>query len=70
MRSDVDGILGFDALRSFAATELDLSSRRLRLHNRPYSASDDGRREGAACLEMQARLCRACRAATASACHR
>lgn len=58
--SDLDGILGFDALRSFAATELDLSSRRLRLHTRsytrPYSASDDGddgQREGTGRVEMQ-----------------
>ena len=39
--SDVDGIIGFDAMRGFAATELDLSSGRLRLHNRAYSATHD-----------------------------
>ena len=57
--SDVDGILGFDALRGFAATELDLSSCRLRLHNRAYSATHDGGRravsgrEGTSRVEMQ-----------------
>ena len=36
----VDGILGIDVLRGFAAAELDCTAAELRLHRAPYTAAD------------------------------
>ena len=36
----VDGILGIDVLRGFAAAELDCAAAELRLHRAPYAAPD------------------------------
>ena len=36
----VDGILGIDVLRGFAAAELDCAAAELRLHRAPYTAAD------------------------------
>ena len=38
----VDGILGIDVLRGFAAAELDCAAAELRLHRAPYPAAADG----------------------------
>ena len=38
----VDGILGIDVLRGFAAAELDCAAAELRLHRAPYAAAADG----------------------------